>query len=188
MLNTPHHGMKTFAPATLLIAVALSMSFAAEMLMTAGVAASPIQATDLASRALQSGAALERFGRMVHLLGGPADFADHPQDYLPKAAVILPVEAPCDGYLQSCNARDIGMEVIALGGGRTRPNEPIDHSVGFSGLKPLGTKIEQGEPFAFVHASSEDKALAARARVLEIYAIGEKAPAERPVIVSKVSE
>ncbi len=167
---------------------AVVMSFAAEMLMTAGVAASPTQATDLASRALQSGAALERFGRMVHLLGGPSDFADHPQDYLPKAAVLLPVEAPRDGYLLSCNARDIGMEVIALGGGRTRPNEPIDHSVGFSGLKPLGAKVEKGEPFAFVHAASEDKALASRARLLEIYEIGDATPAERPVIVSRISE
>ncbi|WP_438750752.1 thymidine phosphorylase [Pararhizobium sp. O133] len=164
------------------------MSFAAEMLMTSGTATNPAEATDLAIRTLKSGAALERFGRMVHHLGGPADFAERPQDYLPKAAVILPVEAPRGGYLHSCNARDIGMEVIALGGGRTRPNEPIDHSVGFSGLKPLGTKVEKGEPFAFVHASSEDKALASRARLLEIYEIADEAPAERPVVVSRISE
>ena len=79
------------------------------------------------------------------------------------------------------------MEVIALGGGRTRPDEAIDHRVGFSGLKPLGTKVEKGEPFAFVHASSEDQALKARARLQDIYAIGDGALPERPVIVSKIS-
>ncbi|OBZ97242.1 thymidine phosphorylase [Pararhizobium polonicum] len=166
---------------------AVVMSFAAEMLMTSGIAASPTEGTDLARRALQTGAALERFGRMVHSLGGPADFVERPQAYLVKAPVILAVEAPQDGFLQSCDARDVGMEVIALGGGRTRPDEPIDHRVGFSGLKPLGTKLEKGEPIAFVHAAGVDQAEASRARLLEIYAIGDEAPPERPVIVSKVS-
>ena len=166
---------------------AVVMSFAAEMLMTSGVAASPTEGADLARRALQSGAALERFGRMVHMLGGPADFIERPQAYLVKAPVILPVEAPRDGYLQSCNARDVGMEVIALGGGRTRPDEAIDHRVGFSGLKPLGTEIEKGEPFAFVHAANEDQALKARARLQDIYTIGDDTLPERPVIVSKIS-
>jgi len=166
---------------------AVVMAFAAEMLMTSGVAASPTEGADLARRALTSGAALERFGRMVHMLGGPADFIDRPQAYLVKAPVILPVEALRDGYLQSCNARDVGMEVIALGGGRTRPDEAIDHRVGFSGLKPLGTRIEKGEPFAFVHAASDDQALKACAALQDIYAIGDDMLPERPVIVSKIS-
>ncbi|MCV9962289.1 thymidine phosphorylase [Pararhizobium sp. BT-229] len=166
---------------------AVVMSFAAEMLMTSGLAVSPTEATDLARRALESGAAMERFAHMVHLLGGPSDFVERQQAYLPQAAVVLPVEARRDGILQSCNARDVGMEVIALGGGRTRPDEPIDHRVGFSGLKPLGAKLGKGEPFAFVHASSEDQAQKARARLLDIYVIGEDALPERPVIVSRIS-
>jgi thymidine phosphorylase len=166
---------------------AVVMAFAAEMLMTSGVAASPAEGADLARRALDTGAALERFGRMVHMLGGPADFIERPQAYLVKAPVILPVEAPHDGTLQSCNARDIGMEVIALGGGRTRPDEAIDHRVGFSGLKPLGSKLEKGEPFAFVHAASADQAEGSRASLLKIYTIGDDALPERPVIVSKIS-
>lgn len=163
------------------------MSFAAEMLMTSGFAANLTEGADLARRALQTGVALDQFGRMIQMLGGPADFTERPQAYLVKAPVALAIEAPQDGFLQSCNARDVGMEVIALGGGRTRPDEPIDHRVGFSGLKPLGTKLGKGEPFAFVHAASEDQALKARARLQEIYTIGEDALPERPVIVSKIT-
>jgi thymidine phosphorylase len=166
---------------------AVVMSLAAEMLSTSGFAVSPAEGTDLARRALKSGAAMERFARMVHLLGGPTDFVERAHAYLPMAPVVLPVEAPFEGFLHSCNARDVGMEVIALGGGRTRPDEPIDHRVGFSGLKPLGTKVAKGEPFAFVHAASEDAAQKSRSRLLEIYAISEEAPAGRPVVISKIS-
>ena len=166
---------------------AVVMSLAAEMLSTSGFTVSPAEGTDLARRALKSGAALERFARMVHLLGGPTDFVERAHAYLPMAPVVLPVEAPFEGFLHSCNARDVGMEVIALGGGRTRPDEPIDHRVGFSRLKPLGTKFAKGEPFAFVHAASEDAAQKSRSRLLEIYAISEESPAGRPVVNSKIS-
>lgn len=166
---------------------AVVVSFAAEMLMTSGIAASPAEGTDLALRALASGAAMERFARMVHLLGGPADFVERAQFYLPKAPVILPVEAPRDGFLAGCNARDVGMEVIALGGGRTRPDGKIDHRAGFSGFRPLGARLAKGEPLAFVHAGRKEDAQRARARLLEIYTITEEAPVERAVIVSKIT-
>ena len=163
------------------------LSFAAEMLTTSGLVTEPAEAERLARNAVQSGAALEHFGRMIRLLGGPGNFVEHPQSYLAKAPVVLPVEAERDGFLQACDTRAIGMEVIALGGGRTRPDEPIDHRVGFSGLKPLGTKVTKGEPFAFVHAADSDRAEQSRARLLEIYAMGEEAPAGRPTVLSRIS-
>ena len=163
------------------------LSFAAEMLTTSGLVTEPAEAERLARNAVQSGAALENFGRMIRLLGGPGNFVEHPQSYLAKAPVVLPVEAERDGFLQACDTRAIGMEVIALGGGRTRPDEPIDHRVGFSGLKPLGTKVAKGEPFAFVHAADSDRAEQSRARLLEIYAMGEEAPVGRPTVLSRIS-
>ncbi len=165
---------------------AVVMAFAAEMLLSSGVATNSQEAEAAARRALDSGAALERFGRMVRLLGGPHDFIERSDVYLQKAPVVLPVEAPRAGFLVACDARAVGMEVIALGGGRTRPDEPIDHRVGFSDLKPLGTRLEKGEPFAMVHAADQAAAEAARARLCAIYEIGEEEPAARPVIVSKI--
>ena len=165
---------------------AVVLAFAVEMLLSSGVATGPIEAKAMARRALESGAALERFGRMVHLLGGPQDFIERSNVYLKKAPVVLPVEAPRGGYLVSCDARAVGMQVIALGGGRTRPNEPIDHRVGFSDLKPLGTRLERGEPFAMVHAADLTSAEVARARLCAIYEISDVAPAPRSVIVSRI--
>lgn len=163
------------------------MAFAAEMLVAAGFAADPAAGEALARVALENGAALERFARMVHALGGPADFVERPGQYLAPAPVVLPVEADRDGYLQSCRTRDLGMAVIALGGGRTHPNDRIDHRVGFAALKPLATRVVKGEPIAFVHAANEAGAACARQDLLSIYTIGDAQPTVQSPILSRIT-
>lgn len=162
------------------------MAFAAEMLAAAGVAMDPVAGEALARTALENRAALECFARMVHALGGPDDFVDRPGHYLVPAPIILPVEADRDGYLHACQTRELGMAVIALGGGRTHPNDKIDHRVGFAELKPLGTRIVKGEPIAFVHAAEENAAERARQEIQALYTIADVEPEVRSPILSKV--
>ncbi|WP_376742324.1 thymidine phosphorylase [Ensifer canadensis] len=163
------------------------MAFAAEMLVAAGVAVDPVAGEALARTALANGAALERFARMVYALGGPADFVERPEQHLAPAPVILPVEAERDGYLQSCRTRDLGMAVIALGGGRTHPNDRIDHRVGFAELKPLGTRVAEDEPIAFVHVADETAAEHARQELLALYTIADAQPEVRSPILSRIT-
>ena len=75
---------------------------------------------------------------------------------------------------------DLG--VVALGGGRQRPSDSIDHGVGISGFKPLGTRVAKGEPIAFVQANDEASAAKTAKTVAECYRISETKPAETPVI------
>lgn len=163
------------------------MGFAAEMIVAAGVVADPVAGEALARAALDNGAALERFARMVHALGGPADFVDRPGQFLAPAPVILPVAAERDGYLQSCRTRDLGMAVIALGGGRTHPNDQIDHRVGFSALKQLGTRVARGEPIAFVHAVDTNSAERAQQEIRSVYMISDTQPEQRPPVLSRIT-
>ncbi len=163
------------------------MATAAEMLVLAGVERDEDAALAAARRALESGKALEHFARMVTLLGGPSDFVEKAEAYLPKAPVILPVLAACDGVLKSCNARDLGLDVVVLGGGRRRPSDAINYSVGISNILPLGTEVQKGQPIATVHAASDDEAKAARDSILKNYVIGEGPQEPRDVLISKVS-
>ncbi|OAP41516.1 thymidine phosphorylase [Sinorhizobium glycinis] len=162
------------------------MASAAEMLVAAGISAHAVEAEALARRVLDSGAALERFALMVHRLGGPADFVDRPDVYLERAPAIISVPASRDGYLTACETRELGMAVIALGGGRTRPDDRIDHRVGLSHLLPLGTKVEKGEPIALVHAADRSQAEAMRERIAGLCTIGDEPPEARPVIISRI--
>ena len=163
------------------------MTFAAHMLVNAGLAESLENAAEKARKALESGAALDCFGRMVHALGGPADFATGWRNHLPVAPVIRPVPAPADGWVSAYATREIGLAVIGLGGGRTRPDDTIDHRTGFSGIQPIGTKVGRGDPVAMVHAA--DEAAAERA-IMEFRAsmtLAEEAPQATPAILETVS-
>lgn len=159
---------------------------AAEMLVQAGVARDLMQAEENARLALASGEAMEHFARMVHALGGPADFCERPDSYLQKAPVRLRVHAPQAGYLASCQTRALGLAVVELGGGRTRPADSIDHRVGISDLLPLGTKVEKGEPIATVHARTEDDAARIAADIVRFYQIAGEASQARPVIIGRI--
>ncbi len=162
------------------------LAFAAEMLVQAGIAANAAEAEGRAREALVSGKAAEIFGRMVHALGGPADLLERPDRYLVAAPVQKPVLAAADGWLGSCDARAIGMSVIDLGGGRRRPQDKIDHRVGFSDLLPLGTKVRKGDRIATVHAADEAGAEKAVADLSASYRLVDTAPAVTPVIISRI--
>lgn len=141
----------------------LVLALAVEMLLLGGLAADRAAAEAKAEAALASGRAAECFGAMVVALGGPADFLEKADTYLPKAPVQQTVSADVSGRLVGCETRDVGLAVIGLGGGRKRVEQEIDYAVGFSDIAPLGTVLEPGDPLAVVHAASaEDAKIAAR--------------------------
>lgn len=160
----------------------VTLAFGAEMLINAGVESDHGVALNRCIEALASGKAAEIFGKMVRELGGPADFMDKAEHYLPRAGVEIAVEAPEDGYLSACDTRALGLAVVTLGGGRQRPSDSIDHGVGISGFKPLGTKVTEGEPIAFVQANDEASATRAAETVAQCYRISQTKPAATPVI------
>ena len=165
---------------------AVVMAEAVEMLLAAGVAADAAAALVLAERALASGAALETFARMVRGLGGPADFCDRPDAYLSAAPVRRTVIVNRSGYLSACRTRDLGMAVVELGGGRRRAEDTIDNRVGFSGLLPLGTRVEPDMPLGIVHAASEAEAERAAASLAACYGISDAPPAPLPVVIGRI--
>jgi thymidine phosphorylase len=163
------------------------MAFAAHMLVNAGISADLPAATAKARDALDSGSALECFGRMTHALGGPSDFATHWASYLPVAPIIRPILSPMAGWVSAYATREIGLAVIGLGGGRMRPEDAIDHRTGFSGISPLGARVEKGEPLAMVHAAHDAAAEHAIAAFLASTSLADAAPQPTPAILETVS-
>ncbi|MBJ7313404.1 thymidine phosphorylase [Rugamonas sp. CCM 8940] len=160
----------------------VTMALCAEMLVLGKLADTEVAARAKLQAALDSGAAAERFSRMVAALGGPADLVEQPDRYLEKAPIVLPVPALKAGYAASTDCRGIGLAVVSLGGGRRRPSDAIDFAVGLTDLAGLGDKIEAGQPLALVHARSEAAAQQAIAEIQAAYQISDTAPAANPVV------
>ena len=160
----------------------------AEALQIGGLAADTPAALARVDAALDSGAALERFARMVAALGGPADFCERPQQHLPAAPVQRPVPALRAGWVQSKATRDIGLAVVQLGGGRRQAGDRIDHRVGFCDVVSIGQQVAAGEPLAIVHAAGEAAAAAAVATLQRCIRLGDAPPAALPLVIARIDE
>jgi thymidine phosphorylase len=164
----------------------VTMALAGEMIALGGLAPSAVAGRARAEAALADGRAADLFGRMVSALGGPDDFLEHSARYLGHAPVIKPCNAEQSGYVVGMNARDIGIAVVAMGGGRAHADDAIDPSVGLSDVINVGARVHAGSPLCIVHAASEDDAEAAIDAVRRAIRIGDAAPVERPVLIERV--
>ena len=160
----------------------ITRALSAELLLLGKLADHHEDALAQLDRALESGAAAERFAAMVAGLGGPADLLERPGAHLPRAAVQKIVHAERPGQLSAINTRALGLAVVQLGGGRTTPGAAIDPSVGLAGIAELGDIVEAGEPLAVVHAASDDDAELAARRVRDAMALSENTTATAPLI------
>ena len=142
----------------------LSLALSGACLTLAGAAPERVR------QALDSGAAAERFARMIAAQGGPRDLLEQPQNYLPAAPVIRPV--PGQGVIGAIDGAALGRAVVALGGGRVHASDRIDPAVGLSALLGLGDEATPDRPLALVHARTEDQAARAIRAVQAAYSFG----------------
>jgi len=162
------------------------LALASEMLVLGGLAGDADQAAGAARSALDDGRAADHFQAMVTALGGPADFVEKAAAYLPKAPVIRPVTPDRAGTITAIDTRAVGLAVVALGGGRTRPQDTIDHAVGFAELAGIGEKIAPDRALAMVHARTDDAAESAAQALRTAYELDGDA-IERPVIIERIA-
>ena len=123
---------------------------------------------------------------MVSALGGPDDFLEKSSRYLAPAPVIRPCTAERSGHVAGMDARQVGIAVVALGGGRSHADDAIDPAVGLTEVIDVGTPVRAGNPLCFVHAASDAAADQAIAIVRAAIRIEDRAPAARPVILERI--
>jgi thymidine phosphorylase len=80
-------------------------------------------------------------------------------------------------------AKEIGMTVVVLGGGRTRPGAPVDWRVGITQVPSVGDKVDSSTVIAQVHAASEDAASIAEKRIRAAISVTDTSVAPRPVLI-----
>jgi thymidine phosphorylase len=140
-----------------------------------------------AERALDSGAAAERFAAMVAALGGPADLVEAPDRHLAAAPVVRAAAPYRAGVVGAMDCRAVGLVVTGLGGNRRREDDAIDPAVGLTEIAPTGARVGSERPLAVVHAASDTAAGEAIAALRAAVTVGDDAPPERPVIAGRIA-
>ncbi len=130
------------------------------------------EATARVSKAISSGAAMERFARMIAALGGPPDMAEDWHTHLPRAPVVGDVVSPAAGHIAAIDGEALGLAVVALGGGRRVETDRIDPAVGLTDMVALGAAVGQGQPLCTVHAATEEAAEEAARAVQAAITVG----------------
>ena len=134
---------------------------------------------------IDSGAAFAKFAEFVAAQGGDIAQVENPA-LLPQAPVQLPVTAECDGYVQRVNARDIGLTVVSLGGGRQRKDQAVEHCVGCLVEQKVGALVRPDSVLGVVHALDRQMARTAADRMRAAYVIGDTPVEPLPIVYERV--
>ena len=165
----------------------ITVSLGAEILKAQKIYNNISQATNELERNLNSGAALKKFSEMISLMGGPINFGQDFNRYLPEATAVIEVFAPEAGYLAQWDGQSLGNIVVKLGGGRLVETDQVDHAVGFSEIASIGTKLSKGSPILKIHAARIDHAEEAKRQVLAAFKLSDSAPKETELVLKRIT-
>ncbi|WP_421252074.1 thymidine phosphorylase [Aeromonas sp. 600724] len=165
----------------------VTMALCAEMLISAGLASDERDARTKLQAVLDNGKAAEVFGRMVTGLGGPADFMERYDAYLPKAAIVRPVFAANSGFVTAMDTRELGLAVVAMGGGRRAAGDKLDYAVGLTDFIRLGQSVDADKPIAMIHAQTEEQYAQAASMVQAAVRIGGERPEALPEVYRRIT-
>jgi len=148
------------------------IEIAGHLLVLAGEAQDLEQARARSKIVLENGSAFEKFRLLVETQGGDVRLVDEP-GLLPKASIIKGVGSPESGFIERIHAREIGLAAMALGAGREKKGEKIDHAVGIVLNHKVGDQIESGDQLFTIHANDGAKCDAAIKRALAAHSFSE---------------
>ena len=110
---------------------------------------------------------------MIDAQGGDLSYLHDPTRFS-RAPIVRLILAPQSGTISALHAREVGLTVMALGGGRAKKEDLIDPTVGVIFHAKIGDQLKQGDPLFELHAQSEAQFITARNRLLAAYEWNDK--------------
>jgi len=166
---------------------ALVVRLASRMVLIGGQASSEADAEAKVRASLASGAAREKLRQMIKWQGGDAAVMDDVK-ILPSARHSHQVMASTSGYVSRLDALLVGRAAVALGAGRDKKSDPVDPSAGLLLHKKPGEAVAAGEPVMELRYNDESRLSAAVELATQAVVIGDKPPAEAPLVMGWVHE
>jgi thymidine phosphorylase len=155
--------------------VELTLALAGEMLDAAG-----LDGVDPA-QTLRDGTAMDRFRELVAAQGGDLSQS------LPIGAHSETISAPGDGTMGSIDAMAVGLTVWRLGAGRSLPGERVQSGAGLRIHRRPGEPVSAGEALFTLYTETPERFEAAMAELDGGWSVGDSAPAQRRLIIDRIT-
>lgn len=161
----------------------LSIELSARMLVLTGVTKDLDTAKQLCISKLETGEALELFRSNIIEQGGDPSVCDNPGSLLNDQLNKVEIIAHESGYISAIDTEAVGNAVCAIGGGRTKAEDSVDHAVGYVSEVKIGDMVSRGEPIAHIFCRDGDGERVAES-LANAFAISETKP-DRSFLVTK---
>jgi pyrimidine-nucleoside phosphorylase len=152
-----------------------------KMLVMGEAAENEGAARPVLERALESGAALRKFGEWVAAQGGDARIVDD-SALLPRSAKSRVARAVMNGYIAGFDGEAIGRTAVRLGAGRETAGDEIDPAAGIQLLRRRGDRVEKDDPIAVLHAEADYLIDLAEERFLDAVQLSHEPVAAPPLV------
>lgn len=165
--------------------VECTMCLGSEMLRLGGAAEDDMSARARLSAAIASGQATRVAERMVEAQGGdPRVVVDASR--LVRAPVEVVVASPRDGFVTHVDALAIGLAAVAMGAGRTRADQAVDHAVGILVEGKPGASVQKGQPLARLFVRQRADAGPIAERVRSAFIVDDELVKVRPLVLDRI--
>lgn len=159
----------------------LSVELSAWMLFLGGVSDSVESGRARVQEALESGAGLRLFQRVIELQGGDPRVCDDPS-LLPRAPETVELRAVESGYVTRIACREVGHAAMLLGAGRETVESRIDPAVGLILHKNVGDEVDAGDLLLTLHVGGRQRLEEVVARLQAAILVTPEAPPTVPLI------
>ncbi len=165
--------------------VALTYRLGTEMLLAAGITRDPDEAHSRLEHVVASGAAIDKFAEVVAEQGGNANVVLH-HDLLPSAQHSHDLLADRSGIVARCDALDLGLASVRLGGGRQQKEDEIDPAVGITLRKKVGDAVAAGDVLATIAYNDEGRLASALPLAERAWHVTDEEPEPSPLMLGEV--
>ena len=162
------------------------VELAATMVFLAGLGEMDV-CRSLVRDQLAGGLGLAKLKEMVAAQGGKASLLDDACDSLVAPRASREVTADSDGYLFAMDTERCGLASVALGAGRAKKDDAIDHSAGIVLVAKPGAAVRAGDVVATLHAASDPLLDEGERLFRSALDIRHERPKDTPLIYARVS-
>ena len=155
--------------------VALTVALAREMLDIAGIDRRDPEQT------LRDGTAMDRFRALIAAQGGDLSVP------LPVGKYSETVSTNRNGTMGDIDARAVGLAVWRLGAGRSRPGEQVQAGAGIRIHRRPGSPVTAGDTLFTLYTDTPERFPSALAELDASYQVSDWPPAERPLIIDRIT-